>query len=331
MNKTIRIKFVDFNIGMGFNKESNDIIDVLSKKYEVILCDDPDYVFYSVTGNDHLKYDCIRIFYTGECYTPDFNECDYAIGFDRLQFGDRYLRMPLYRLLKYKHSYDEVINRKPISLDDVRRKQKFCNFVYTNCFTKSTRALFFDKLSEYKRIESGGRYKNNIGHAIKDKRAFQEETKFTIAFENASYDGYCTEKLIEAFAARTVPIYYGDPRVAEDFNPESFVNVHDFDSLEEVIERVKQIDGDDELYLNMLNSQPVVKPMGFSDFESFLFNIFDQDITHAKRRPFSQISMSMERFKMRHMFYEKYIYQYYKKIKNTYIRLKSGTLLWGGK
>lgn len=331
MKKTIKIKFVDFNIGMKFTKESNDFVDALSKRYNVVQCDDPDYVFYSVFGAEHLKYDCVRIFYTGECYTPDFNECDYAIGFDRLQFGDRYLRVPLYRLLKYKESYAELFDRKHFTMEDVRKKKKFCNFVYSNCFTKSVRAEFFDKLNAYKRVESGGRYKNNVGGAVADKRAFQEETKFTIAFENTVYDGYCTEKLIEALAAGTVPIYYGDPRVAEDFNPDSFINVTDFATLDDVVERVIQIDNNDELYLRMLNAATVLNPTDLSDFEQFLFHIFDQDLSQAKRRPCSQTSISMERFKLRHQFFEKHFYKYYSKLKNTVVRLKTGTLLFGGK
>ena len=102
--KTIKIKYVDFNVGLGFDPNNNEIINALSKRYNVVQCDDPDYIFYSVFGLDHLKYDCIRIFYTGECYTPDFNECDYAMGFDRLSFGDRYLRLPLYRLFRFRQS-----------------------------------------------------------------------------------------------------------------------------------------------------------------------------------------------------------------------------------
>lgn len=98
MNKVIKIKFVDFYA--GFDKEHNEFIDVLSDFYNVVQCEDPDYIIYSGFGNDHLKYDCIRIFFTGECITPDFNECDYAIGFDRLTFGDRYARIPLYNILQ---------------------------------------------------------------------------------------------------------------------------------------------------------------------------------------------------------------------------------------
>ena len=49
---------------------------------------------------------------------------------------------------------------------------------------------------------------NNIGGAVSDKFAFQQKHKFSIAFENTSYCGYCTEKIVEAFVAGTIPIYW---------------------------------------------------------------------------------------------------------------------------
>lgn len=76
--KRIKIKFVDFY--GNFNKQDNEFLDVLNERYEVVQCDEPDYIIYSGFGYEHLHYDCIRIFFTGECQTPDFNECDYAIG-----------------------------------------------------------------------------------------------------------------------------------------------------------------------------------------------------------------------------------------------------------
>lgn len=35
------------------------------------------------------KYDCIKIFFTGEEQSPDFNIADYAVGYDDIRFGDR--------------------------------------------------------------------------------------------------------------------------------------------------------------------------------------------------------------------------------------------------
>lgn len=322
----MKLKFVDFFD--GFNKQDNEFLDVLKDRFEVVQCDDPDYIIYSGFGYEHLHYDCIRIFFTGECQTPDFNECDYAIGFDRLTFGDRYARIPLYNIFQYKSEYKSLLNRKPLIKEDIKDRN-FCSFVVSNCFAQDKRAIFFDMLNQYKQVASGGRYKNNISGSVKDKKAFLSQYKFNIAFENCSHDGYATEKIMEAFAAGVVPIYYGDPRIAEDFNPKAFVNAHDFTTFEAMIEHIKEIDANDDLYLQMLN-EPIIQPNAdVVELKDFLLPIFERPLEEAKRRSHSQSAKGMELMRLRHEFFETRIYKYYKKVCNQMTRLKTGTALTG--
>lgn len=323
--KTVKVKFVDFH--KGFDVYQNDIYLCLKEKYDVILSDQPDYLVYSVFGLEHLNYDCIRIFYTGECYTPNFNECDYAIGFDRFEFEDRYIRIPIYRMNQYKNNFLKLFNRKPFTKEELDQKKGFCSFVYSNCFAQSARARMFDLLSKYKKVSSGGRYKNNIGGAIKDKDAFLGDYKFNIAFENASFKGYTTEKIVDAFAANTLPIYYGDPDVVNDFNEKAFINCNGFSSLEEAIEYVKKVDQDDELYLQMMNENPLNQTYNENELKDFLYHIFDQEYKLASRRTKSITSNDYELLLKRHQFFEKNIYPNYRKIKNQLTRIKTGTLL----
>ena len=56
---------------------------------------------------------------------------------------------------------------------------------------------------------------------------------------------------MHAFAAGTIPIYWGATDVCKDFNPKSFINVHDYKSLDEVCQRVIEIDTDENEYLAM--------------------------------------------------------------------------------
>lgn len=319
--KTIKIKFVDLtNRGqIAF------ITDILKKRYNVVISDDPDYVIFGPYGNQYLRYDCIRIFYTSECYTPNFNECDYAIGFDRLDFGDRYMRIPLYQLFQYKKFFDMLKERSAFTEEDLKKKTDFCNYVVSNSFVKDVRTEIFLKLCEYKKVNSGGRYRNNIGGAVKDKFSFQLKHKFSIAFENCSYDGYSTEKIVEAFAANTIPIYYGDPNIDLDFNNEAFVNCHQYASLEEAIERVKVIDNDDELYLKIMN-EPILKTQDLY-MDDFLYHIFDQPLIDAGRRPHSQHAKSREAYILRHAFFEEKIYSKIQFVKNQIYRMKNHTML----
>ena len=87
---------------------------------------------------------------------------------------------------------------------------------------------------------------------MKDKLDFLSRYKFTIAFDNSSHDGYVTEKISDPLSVHSVPIYWGSPRVAEDFDPGCFVNCHDHVDLDEVVERVVAIDRDDDLYRRYL-------------------------------------------------------------------------------
>ena len=52
------------------------------------------------------------------------------------------------------------------------------------------------------------------------------------------------------------PIYYGDSTVCEDFNSKAFINCHEFDSLDHLLEKVKKLDSDKTEYLSMLE-QPI--------------------------------------------------------------------------
>ena len=64
-------------------------------------------------------------------------------------------------------------------------------------------------------------------------------------------------EIVEAFAAGTIPIYWGDPRAAEDFNENAFVNCHNYETLDDIVARVKEIDENDKLCLSMLNESIV--------------------------------------------------------------------------
>lgn len=85
--RAIKIKFLGF--WPCFDPENNFITNTLRKFGNVVICEDPDYLFYTTWGADIFKYKCVRIFYNVENYAPDFNLCDYAIGFDEINFNDR--------------------------------------------------------------------------------------------------------------------------------------------------------------------------------------------------------------------------------------------------
>ncbi|MFM8321018.1 MAG: glycosyltransferase family 10 domain-containing protein [Chloroflexota bacterium] len=256
----IRLKLVDFwHPPTREEMQRNWFYRFLSQYWEIELSDRPDFLLYSVMGLEHLKYNCTRIFYTGENDRPNFAECDYAFSFD-FPITERNYRLPYYRL----------VNEYPLALQprDPQRvlsePRKFCSFISSNPGA-TQRSAFFEQLCAYKPVDSGGKVLNNLGYRVPDKNAWLSGYKFNIAFENASYPGYTTEKLLDALVTNTIPIYWGNPEIVEDFNPRAFINCHDYRSFDEVIEVVRQIDQDEALYREYL-SQPFLQDGQEKDF-----------------------------------------------------------------
>ena len=290
----IKINFCDY--WDGFDAKSDIIYKILSTHYDVELSENPDFLFYSGFGIKHTFYkNCVKIFFTGECVVPNFNDCDYAIGFDDITFEDRYL--------KYTLSY-YMPPRKNIKKNLVNRR--FCNFIYSN-FNMGEGAIirqeFFKKLSEYKHIDAPGKVCHNMdAEELSERYAndwtsskikFLEKYKFTIAFENTRSNGYVTEKFFHPLKANSIPIYLGAPDIAKDFNSKAFINCCDYKDLDEVIEQIKYLDNNDEAYLKMLKEPVERKESRLKNqdkkLEKFLLNIISKG-----NNPFNKDGVGMQ-------------------------------------
>ena len=120
------------------------------------------------------------------------------------------------------------------------------------------------------------------------KTDFQRNCKFTLCFESHSHRGFITEKIMDAFYAETIPVYYGDPDASKIFNPKAFINCSEYGSFQEVIDKIISLDQDDEAYLKMLN-EPIFNDPDFiqkslEEYENYVRHIFEQPYEKAYRR-----------------------------------------------
>ncbi len=238
----IKIKFGD--LWNGFDKKDNFFTKVLSQKFKVEISDDPDFYFFSHPYNgkrEYLKYNCHRIFLGWENERADWNMCDYVLDSDFVAHKPNHKRFPLWA------SWNTKILTNAKSKTGYLNKKKFCCMLVSNPHAKE-RIEFFKLLSKSKKVDSGGKFLNNIGYNVADKMEFIRDYKFVISFENSSYPGYTTEKLIEPMFTDTIPIYWGNPQVGIDFNTKSFVNVNDFPSFDDAIKYIIELDSDDIKY-----------------------------------------------------------------------------------
>ncbi len=275
---TIRIDFSDFD---GINKSDNFFTRILSRAYTIELSDRPDLLIYSKDGHLNRLYNCKKLFWSGETIKPDFSRYDYALSCYYLD-DPRHLRLPYYVL--GSGCSPEALLKSGNEADRIMKEQRgFCSFVVSNGNPKRAgrRIDFFHKLSRYKRIDSGGRALNNIGRQLppggQAKYDFLTGYKFNLCFENKETPGYTTEKLVEAVWAGCVPIYWGNPLVARDFNPRSFLCLHDFSSEDAFIEKIIEVDRDETQYRALLN-EPFFNGNKINEFyrEDRLLDFFER-------------------------------------------------------
>jgi alpha(1,3/1,4) fucosyltransferase len=255
MKPRLKLNFADF--WQPFNPTDNFFYNLLSERYEIELTDRPDYLICSLFGASHRQYDCVRILYVGENTRPDLTQFDYSFSFDHTDDPRNY-RLPLYAL---HPQLAQLLLPKPPFEQVLAEKTGFCNMVVSNPWAED-RIRFFHKLSRHRRVDSGGSVLNNIGGPVPwrpdgnpGKLDFIRRYKFTLAFENSSHPGYTTEKIVEPMFVHSVPVYWGNPLVARDFNPASFVNVHDFADEDAAVEHIIALDSDPELH-RRLHAEP---------------------------------------------------------------------------
>ena len=281
MKKKIRIAFSGF--APYHDPHQQAYWRFLCDRYDVEEVEDPDYVIDGGLTYRHLKYNAVKILIDGENLVPDFNDFDYAIGSTELTFGDRYLRSPWF--VFYPH-FSEIANRKTTP-DPALLSRKFCSFVVSNAeFGDPMRRKFFEALSKYKRVDSGGKYRNNIGGPVVDKLSFCRDYKFNIAFENSSFPGYTTEKIMDAYVAQSVPIYYGNPHVETDFLPSSMIRVANESDIERAVSEIIRLDRDDDAYMKMVTAPCLTRGdyrVYEKELEAFLAHVFDQPLESAIR------------------------------------------------
>lgn len=273
--KKIKINFSDF--WGGFNKTDNYFYNLLKDEFDVEISNSPDYLFFSVFGNQHQYFNCKKIFYTGENVAPPLGYCQYSFSFDYLDDSRNY-RLPHYLL--YDGYYELSISK---IIDESMSKRKFCNFVASNGNCQE-RNQFVEQLSKYKKVDCGGRWMNNIGYPVQDKRKFQSEYKFSIAFENNAYrpgyEWYITEKILDPMSVNSIPIYHGGSRISSDFNDKSFINCHNFNDFESVIEYIIELDKNDNKYLEILKEDWLIDKQipdnnKIENIKKFLYGIFE--------------------------------------------------------
>jgi hypothetical protein len=142
---------------------------------------------------------------------------------------------------------------------------KFCCCIVSNGDFYS-RNRMFQELSKYKRVDSIGDFQRNVDVRFVDKVGSAEyfnvlsQYKFVLCFESAVEGTYITEKIINAYISRAIPIYFGASVCKQIFNPNAFLSLEKDTTAEyeRLVHRIVHLDKNNKPYLEIVN-QPLFR------------------------------------------------------------------------
>lgn len=215
----------------------------------------PHFVFYSSLGSINLlrieqwfswcKHRRIRIYFNGENnhhpnFAPylhnllDHSSIDLSLGFDYTD-DPRYMRFPLWILEMFPPESTEqdikhICDRLSHQQWDASARSRFCALVSGNRGPNDPgaqrRTRLVESLNAIVSVDCAGKLLHNTDELktkYNDNKAeFLKQYKFYICPENASVEGYVTEKVFHAIGSGCIPIYWG-----ANGNPEPDVLNHD--------------------------------------------------------------------------------------------------------
>lgn len=314
--KTLKVTRTNFWNNCSFYMVNYVISILKKKYNVIISNDNPDIVFFAnhsvnessidffTNENSKIETDfpnSIKIYLDSEYGDIRFyaNKGDlyYAIGRMNPEFKhDRILNMPFFLVSSAWQLYDECnlfndpfdwMTTKKIDDSVINSKNKFVTVIQTS--TNHYRKSLFEKLNEYKKVISCGGFGTNDDecHRVSkthiekydysNKIIFQSESKFSLQIQSTCADFFSQEKIIQGFASNTIPIFWGNPKILEDgYNPLSFINCHDYNTIDDVVERVKEIDSDFILYKKIL-SEPIFVDNNLPEYynQEYIFDFID--------------------------------------------------------
>lgn len=118
----------------------------------------------------------------------------------------------------------------------IRNKSKICSFICSGKDQCPGHAIRNKTAIE---LENGNYqvdiYGKFVGRPIEAKEHALDDYMFSITFENAKYNDYYTEKLMDCFATGTIPVYYGMEGIGRFFNTDGIVIINHETNLDDLM------------------------------------------------------------------------------------------------
>lgn len=223
--------------------------------------------FYQFSSLPRQLHRYLRILINCEPDLPSAEAYDVVIDcVQRAAFPYPHIYCPYYRLSFYERqqaTWESFIHRPMLDKQLlIARKKKFCAFLYSQ-EAEHRNNMFYQLSEQYKPVDALGaapkeythrnRRQTDRGSADYNDLAVAkfQPYKFVIVCENTCLNGYVTEKVINAFLAYCIPIYFGAPDIGDHFTG--------YLQWPDCLETIRMLDIDDDAYVNMVSRFAYIK------------------------------------------------------------------------
>lgn len=104
----------------------------------------------------------------------------------------------------------------------------------------------------------------SIREAAEGKEFIYGNSMFGVVIENTSHRGYFTEKILDCFALKTIPLYWGCSSISDYFNDNGFIKFNNVDDLIYIANNLTEQDYYERVSIVEENFNTAI---GFGDYE----------------------------------------------------------------
>ena len=233
---------IDIELHSVFKKKERSLLGRLKEKARRVVV--------SASGRVNPSRPAFRLWYTAENKRPATGRFHAMLSFDKTDLNRDNFRVPHWwllfpelaggppmgqdiRRLGVQISLDEALNGRSIS--DEPRDKFACGFFGRMWFPRRD---IVNALGAVGRVDV---YGPGSGKPVTTKIEVATNYRYMLCPENDLYPGYITEKAVEAWATGAIPIYWGNDAYS-DLNPDAMINLATLDSLDELVDAVRDLE-----------------------------------------------------------------------------------------
>ncbi|MEQ9115766.1 MAG: glycosyltransferase family 10 [Rickettsiales bacterium] len=209
-----------------------------------------------------------------------------------LSLAKNHAYVPLAAYHKDDIKFLNSLPRKKPSLESIKERRNVA-YMFRHC-TSNREEVFKALHDAFPKVDALGKCSKTTSTDLpKNAINTYNKYKFVISMENGFAPGYITEKIINAYEAGAIPIYWGDSQTTSKyFNKKSYIDVSDFKDMRALTEYIDKLLSNPK-EMQRIMSEPVLTKEG----EGML------NVNASKLSPESKRILSVYAKQLRHYYF----------------------------